>query len=153
MITESVAIRLHETEQMALDFINNNLEERTWALLDFSQYVDEHDVRYKIRMNYTTLPNTNLLVDYVSIGLNTDYERYYLSGYLTLQRTLNEFAMQRLGCEADTSRVWSMPMPTAAYDQNAFFQVVGYLLGLTIASEFHHVSLTWIQILTILTSC
>ena len=132
----SIQIQIHESEETAVKYINNNLNNRTWALLDFSDYANEEDVSYKIRMNYTTLPNTNQIVNFVSIGLDTKFERYYLSGYLTLQRTLNEFAMARIGCETTTFNIWSMPMPTAAYNQNAFFQAVGFLLGLTIAMAF-----------------
>jgi ATP-binding cassette subfamily A (ABC1) protein 3 len=135
----SLNVRVHENEASALKFIDKNLNERTWALLDFGQF-DEDDFRYKIRMNYTTVPNTNEITNYVSIGLNTDYQMYYLSGYLTLQRTLNEFAFfQDEACadmSADLSSLWSMPMPTAAYSQNPFFLQIGFLLGLSIVMAF-----------------
>jgi len=118
LMEESLTVRLHETEQVAIRFIDNNLDERTWALLDFSSWSDESDdnVTFKIRMNYTTLPNTNEITDFVSIGLNKDYQRYYLSGFLTLQRTLNEFAFlttsSNVSCGAFvsnvTSNIWSM---------------------------------------------
>lgn len=140
--TTSLNVRVHESEADALKFINKNLDERTWALLDFTDGVllEEDDFRYKIRMNYTTVPNTNEITNYVSIGLNTDYQMYYLSGYMTLQRTLNEFAFsQDEACadmSADLSSLWSMPMPTAAYSQNPFFLQVGYLLGLSIVMAF-----------------
>jgi ABC-type multidrug transport system fused ATPase/permease subunit len=148
---EAVNIRIHKNEKTAVSFIKSNLNDRTWALLDFSNFNDKesNDVSYKIRMNYTTLPNTNQIVNFVSIGLDTQYERYYLSGYLTLQRTLNDFAMSRTtGCgpgsvdadgnstTATSPNMWSMPMPTAAFNQNSFFQAVGFLLGLTMAMAF-----------------
>ena len=120
LLNETVKVQVHENEDKALEFINDNLQERTWALLDFSSYVNEEDFSYKIRMNYTTLPNTHEIVNWVSIGLDREYQKYYLSGYLTLQRTLNEFAFSRLqnnGCDVDTGNIWSMPMPTAAYSQ------------------------------------
>jgi len=136
LMEKSIRTRLHESEATALTFINSNLKERTWALLDFSNYQGVEDFQYKIRMNYTTLPNTNLIVDFASIGLNPRYKRYYLSGYLSLQRTLNEFAMSRNNCEQADTNLWSMPMPTAAYSQNSFFQSVGFLLGLTVAMAY-----------------
>jgi ATP-binding cassette subfamily A (ABC1) protein 3 len=137
----SLDVRVHENEAHALKFINKNLNERTWALLDFTDgALEEDDFRYKIRMNYTTVPNTNEITNFVSIGLNTDYQMYYLSGYLTLQRTLNEFVFsQDEACadmSADLSSLWSMPMPTAAYSQNPFFLEVGFLLGLSIVMAF-----------------
>lgn len=133
-----LTIQVHDSEETALTYINKNLANRTWALIDLSGHVNDEDISYKIRMNYTTLPNTNLIVKFVSSGLDTKYQRYYLSGYLTLQRTLNEFAMASINCDSSTTsdNIWSMPMPTAAYNQNAFFQAVGFLLGLTIAMAF-----------------
>ena len=161
-MNNTVKVRVHDTEDVAVRFIIDNLDERTWALVDFSDYsaassgtdnnrdnatVLEEDFRYKIRMNYTTLPNTNQVVNFITIGLSTRYQRYYLSGYMTLQQTLNEFAFARAGlggnnngtsnnCTTGAQSVWSMPMPTAAYSQNAFFQAVGFLLGLTIAMAY-----------------
>eukprot|EP00546_Thalassionema_frauenfeldii_P021997 CAMPEP_0178898090 /NCGR_PEP_ID=MMETSP0786-20121207/2129_1 /TAXON_ID=186022 /ORGANISM="Thalassionema frauenfeldii, Strain CCMP 1798" /LENGTH=2244 /DNA_ID=CAMNT_0020568753 /DNA_START=187 /DNA_END=6921 /DNA_ORIENTATION=+ len=133
---DTVKIRLHASEESAISFINDNLNERTWALIDFTEYERMEDFQFKIRMNYTTLPNTNRIVNYVARGLSKRYERYYLSGYLTLQRTLDEFAMSRLGCDDIDTNIWSMPMPTAAFEQNIFFTAIGYLLGLTIAMAF-----------------
>jgi len=132
-----VKLRMHDTENEALQFINANLDERTWALLEFGDCsFEEEDYRFKIRLNYTTIPNTNEIVNYVSIGLNPGYQQYYLSGFLTLQRTVNEFIFSRNQCNEDLSSVWSMPMPTAAYSQNPFFLQVGFLLGLTMVMAF-----------------
>ena len=137
-------IRIHDTEDAALQYIDkNNLNERTWALLDFSQFnptstTNDMMNSYKIRLNVTTVPNTARITNWATIGLNTRYQRYYLSGYMTLQRTINEFAFARSeGCqEEDVSSMMSMPMPTAAYSQNPFFLQVGYLLGLTMVMAF-----------------
>jgi hypothetical protein len=114
-------------------------------------------------MNSTTLPNTNEITKWVSIGLNRDYQKYYFSGHLTVQRTVNEFALWRLNNtndstststsdESDRNRmlqsdqcvmpdtealdVYTLPMPTPAYSQNPFFTAVGFLLGLSIAMSF-----------------
>ena len=107
-------------------------------------------------MNATTLPNTNEITRWISIGLSTRYQRYFFSGYLTLQRTVNEFAIWRASsnynnnntsdrrlqsdqCMNPNTEAWdifSMPMPTAAYSQNPFFTAVGFLLGLVIAMSF-----------------
>jgi len=120
-------------------------EERTWAVIDLSQLHDSSDEHnadkggsFTIRLNYTTVPNTALVENYVASGLSTRYQRYFLSGYLTLQRTLNEFVMSESGCHAANSMdpFYTMPMPTAAYDQNVFFLHVGYLLGLVLTMAF-----------------
>ena len=102
-----------------------------------------------MRMNSTTLPNTNEITRWVSIGLSRRYERYFFSGHLTLQRTVNEFAIWRASnssttsqsnqCEVPDTSAWdlfSMPMPTPAYTQNPFFTAVGFLLGLVMAMSF-----------------
>mmetsp|Transcript_4477 Transcript_4477/g.10555 ORF Transcript_4477/g.10555 Transcript_4477/m.10555 type:complete len:2546 (+) Transcript_4477:319-7956(+) len=133
-------VRIHNDEASALNYIDaTNKEERTWALLDFSNFdleQESNDLSYEIRMNYTTVPNVNRVTNWASIGLSRRYQRYYLSGYMTLQRTVNEFAMAQSGCDQDLSSIMSMPMPTAAYSQNPFFTQVGYLLGLTMAMAF-----------------
>jgi len=135
-VMNALKVRLHDSEESAVSFINDNLNERTWALVDFTKFQTLEDIEFQIRMNYTTLPNTNRIVNYVARGLNTRYRRYYLSGYLTLQRTIDEFAMSRVGCDDVNSNIWSMPMPTAKFEQNVFFTAVGFLLGLTIAMAF-----------------
>ncbi|KAL7574063.1 hypothetical protein ACA910_015641 [Epithemia clementina (nom. ined.)] len=168
-------IRVHDTQDQALRYIDATQgTERTWALLDVSQFPtpssdnnristtnhDEMVWKYTIRMNTTTLPNTARITNFVSIGLDTHYQRYYLSGYLTWQRTLNEFAFNYYNqhflddhsddnakesdsappqfCLAndDMDSIWSMPMPTAAYHQNAFFLAVGFLLGLSMVMAY-----------------
>ena len=136
LLEKSVTVRTHQSESDAINFIKDNLNERTWALLDFSNYQDMDNFHYTIRMNYTTLPNTNMIVNLATIGLSRRYQRYYLSGFLSLQRTLNEFAMSRINCTNADTNLWSMPMPTAPYSQNAFFKAVGFLLGLTIAMAY-----------------
>jgi ABC-2 family transporter protein len=167
--TTSLKLQRHVDEATAVQYIEeHNFDERLWALIDFSQW--HHDVpangetldngvsdgdedsdiplhvKYKIRMNQTTLPNTDEIVNYHSIGLNPDYQKYYLSGYLTLQRTLNDFAFHYFNltstCDAiqdnnaNANNVWSMPMPTARYTQNEFFLHVGEFLGTALVLGF-----------------
>ena len=57
-----VKIQTHESEQVALEYIDSSHDtEQTWALIDLSRFPEhradgvEEDIRYKIRMNYTTL--------------------------------------------------------------------------------------------------
>ena len=152
-------VRLHDSEAEAIDYIDRHAAtERTWALLDLAAWpvvnnsatttttTSSEPPSYKIRMNYTTLPNTAELVEPVTTGLNEDFELYFLSGFLTLQRTLNEFAFAVADDEEtdncysqvweDHQRVLTMPFPTQAYGQNAFYATVGPLLGLTITMAF-----------------
>jgi len=101
-------------------------------------------VNYVIRQNYTTLPNTNQVIEDASIGLNTDYLNYIFSGFLTLERAVNEWAFQYTNAIAGDSNPFApsectgpptitmVPFPTPAYNQNPFYNQVGFLLGLAI---------------------
>lgn len=85
--------------------------------------------------------------------LANSFRSYYLSGFLTLQTTLDRFMFNRALPAAASSEeqeerseerseehasgfacvppdVIGVPFPTAAYDQNLFYKAVGYLLGL-----------------------
>jgi ABC-type Na+ transport system ATPase subunit NatA len=132
--------RVHDSVAGGIDYINDNLDERAFALIDLQSHnLDPADVAFTIRMNYTTLPNTGRVTNFVALGLDKKYQRYYLSGFLTLQRTLAEFVMDT-NCDADifptTSDLFAMPMPTPKYSQNVFYTAVGYLLGLAISMGF-----------------
>ena len=76
--------------------IMKNLDERAWALIVLDDGMDDDDLlhpKYTIRMNLTTLPNTNVIVSWISIGLDTRYQRYYTSGFLSIR--LYVFFMKR----------------------------------------------------------
>jgi ATP-binding cassette subfamily A (ABC1) protein 3 len=138
----SITHHIHKDMAAGVAFIEDNIDERTWALLDLgsTSSVSETLGDVSIRMNYTTLPNTNRVVNFVSLGLSTQYQRYYLSGFLTLQQTIMNFALSRNeDCTIDSigqNDMFGMPMPTAEYNQNVFYTAVGYLLGLAIAMGF-----------------
>eukprot|EP00520_Triparma_pacifica_P008709 CAMPEP_0118657482 /NCGR_PEP_ID=MMETSP0785-20121206/14045_1 /TAXON_ID=91992 /ORGANISM="Bolidomonas pacifica, Strain CCMP 1866" /LENGTH=2195 /DNA_ID=CAMNT_0006550409 /DNA_START=65 /DNA_END=6648 /DNA_ORIENTATION=+ len=137
----SLTSRVHSSDEAAIDYINENLNERAFAVINLGGYTFEPtDIDFTIRMNYTTLPNTNWISRYISLGLNRRYQRYYLSGFMTMQRTLADFAFHMSGCTEATlpspSDLYTMPMPTAEYDQNLFYTAVGYLLGLAISMGF-----------------
>ena len=52
---KTVTSYLHDTEAAAVDYILNNLNRRTFALIVVRE-VSAHKINYVIRMNYTTLP-------------------------------------------------------------------------------------------------
>ena len=70
-----------------------------------------------------------------STGLDTRYTRYHLSGFLTLQQLVDEYAWE-LAANASanmsaaprppTAALAGLPFPTAAYEQNVFYQASGY---------------------------
>jgi len=141
--SSSLLVRTHSNEGDALEFVMDHLEERAWAVIHFDK-TEVEDFQFTIRMNYTTLPNTSRVSNYVAKGLDPDYRRYYLSGYMTLQHVLSSFALIHAGNDAgndncnplDSGDVWSIPMPTPFYSQNAFYVAAGFLLGLAIAMGF-----------------
>lgn len=47
----------------------DHLEEHTWAVIALDE-AEQGRVDYTIRMNFTVLPNTNEVVDMITIGLD-----------------------------------------------------------------------------------
>lgn len=135
-----------DKEQDALEHIESLYDiETTWAMIDFSNgnVTDStneanNDIHYTIRMNSTVVPWTRFQITANAVGYDRVYQMYYSSGYLTLQKTVNDFFLSRnddcvVPGEFD---VWTTPMPTAAFSQNEFFLAVGYLLAMSLAMAF-----------------
>ena len=90
-------------------------------------------------------PPACIIIPLVAFAANS-FRSYYLSGFLTLQTTLDRFMFKRAlpgdqsqegsedGSEDEFAcvppNVIGVPFPTAAYNQNLFYAAVGYLLGL-----------------------
>lgn len=134
----SLTYHIHRSESAAVKYILNNLDEYALALIVLHQVTPEK-INYEIRQNYTTLPNTNEVVNWITTGLDTKYQTYYLSGFLSLQDVIDRWAFSYINATEETSGraqceypgvIYTMPFPTAAYDQNLFFTAVGFLLGL-----------------------
>ena len=70
-------------------------------------------------MNNTVLPWTRFVISANAVGYDNIYQTYYFSGYLTLQKTINEFFLARNeDCTPPGEYdVWTAPMPTAAFSQ------------------------------------
>jgi len=111
----------------------NNLNERTWALIAINE-INPSNVNYVIRMNYTTLPNTNLIVNPLTRGLGKLYQRYITSGFSTLQLVVDQWAFNYTGAsslakgekyaDCHVPAPFFTPYPTPAYDANPFFAQV-----------------------------
>jgi hypothetical protein len=128
----------HTSEAAAVQYVlDNTAAERTWAVIVIDD-ASSGSVDYTIRLNYTTVPNTNIILDWLAVGLDTHYERYYLSGFLSLQHTIDQWAysytlppdaaIASSSASSDSCtppNTIAMPMPTAAFSQNIFFQAVG----------------------------
>ena len=82
----NMSLVVHASEEAALAALLRPAGERVWALIVFRS-LEPRRVDYAIRMNYSSLPNTNWVVRWIARGLDTRYTRYHLSGFLTLQAT------------------------------------------------------------------
>lgn len=134
----SLTVYVHNSEDEAVSYILDHLEERTFFLLVFHQ-VNPERVNYEIRMNYTVLPNSNNIISYSSLGLVPDYQQYFLSGFLSVQDTVDRWAYVYTGADSTSKNcskpaMTAVPFPTYAYSQNPFYQSVGFLLGLAMTS-------------------
>ena len=138
---------VHPNEDFAVNYIETHLNKPTWALIVLNK-AKTSSLDFTIRMNYTTVPNTFAIFDQYSQGLNKNYQTYILSGFSTLQRSVNEWMFNytmtssTAAPHADKScfvsegggppQILEIPFPTPEYTQNTFFSQVGYLLGLAI---------------------
>jgi hypothetical protein len=138
---------IHVSEEAGVKYILNNLNPTTLALIVLRQ-IDNKKVNFVIRQNYTTLPNTNSIINRNSIGLDTSYQEYLFSGFLTLEKTINNWVFNftstnninklnnlntiPLECTASPDP-FLVAFPTYAYNQNPFYATVGFLLGLGLA--------------------
>jgi hypothetical protein len=126
-----VHLRVHETSGAAMDFIQDDIEP-TWALFDFTNWNEE----YVIRMDPAALPSTPVGE---STAPNSDeYQLYLTSGFLTLQKTIDEYAFVVADRTAEDScyrkalrqTMVSMPMPTHAFVHNTYLSTFGFMIGL-----------------------
>ena len=135
----NLTVRVHETEERAITSVLDPPQgERTWAVLSFRN-LSAHVVDYDIRLNYSTVPNTNLITSYIARGLRTRFQRYTTSGFLTLQSLVDEYAFELAAAEGaavpyspPSSYAVAAPMPTAEYSQNLFYVAVSYMLSLVL---------------------
>ncbi|KAG8470313.1 hypothetical protein KFE25_008734 [Diacronema lutheri] len=149
---EALQVRVHGSEPRAIAYITNATDEIAWALVHFDA-LSPCSLNYTIRTNYTTVPSTFTIVQFVARGLDTSYTQYLLSGVLTLQRTIHGFVMH-LASPGSAEAILAgtppdgpadageplasatvIPMPTARYSQNTFYRAVGYLLGFFMANS------------------
>jgi hypothetical protein len=131
---------VHDSEDDGVEYILDNLDDTAFALIALLQ-ITPNKVNYKIRQNYTTLPNTNGVLNNPAIGINTDYQQYFFSGFLSLQRAVDAWVFDYVEvpqnntlfpqhCTGAPPQAVLAPYPTFAYNQNPFYGSVGFLLGL-----------------------
>lgn len=175
-------IRTHKSSDEALSYIRSSIDvEPTWALIDMTRtfplltaaasetskfntsnpavescnltLADLENVTFTIRMTSASIPKTSERSHFFNPIFNTKYQMYYLSGFLTLQKTLEEFSFSQASsvlsaamnssssdftsCHLPNSlRWWSMPMPTPQYNINLFMASYDHLMALVITMGF-----------------
>jgi ATP-binding cassette subfamily A (ABC1) protein 3 len=135
-LVQDLNFYIHDSEKEGVNYILDNLENPALAFIVLRE-VSLKKVNYVIRQNYTTLPNTNEFVLSPAIGLQKEYQQYFLSGYLSIQQAVDNWIFEYSNftqvndpiCQAPPYPTLA-PYPTYAYDQNLFYSAVGFLLGL-----------------------
>ncbi len=143
---------IHENEDAAINYIiKTNLDSdlQNFCLIVLREVTLEK-VNYVIRMNYTVLPATDYLVDSFTLGLNTEYQKYITSGYLSVQNTVDNWVFNYTRSLANNRNNYSVnsdpycmapvtssssmyiPFPTYEYSANPFYMQVGFLIGLAL---------------------
>ena len=69
-------IHTHHNEDAALQYIEDNPLDQQLALIVLHQ-ISPFRVNYELRMEYSTLPNTNQVLRRTDLGLSEDYNMYY----------------------------------------------------------------------------
>ena len=132
---KTLKIFFHASESVGLDYVLKNLDRRTLALINIRQ-ISPQKIDYVIRQNYTTLPNTNQVFIPILRGLDTGYQSYLISGFLTLESTIDKWALdysvKQVNPQATcvSPDVVTVPFPTYEFNSNPFYAQVGFLLGL-----------------------
>ena len=130
VINKSVPLRLHPDEETALAYIDETrLTNRTWALLHFRQ-LGGKAVDYSIRCDNFALPPTQEVIRKQTIGLNMEYSQYHTSGFLSIQKMVDDFLFERAsrtGAARPASRppastgLLLTPFPTAGFHFVQFY--------------------------------
>ena len=106
-----------------------------WAVVVFDEATPAA-LRYTIRMRFTLVPDTNSVASSFYGGLGSAYLKYYTSGFLSLQRAIDEAALAgALGplnrtVGNGTGLLWGTPFPVFSFERNSFYESSGPLLGL-----------------------
>jgi len=144
----TLKFHIHDNEKDALKFVLDNPQERTFAIIIINE-VKPQKVDYTLRLNYSTLPDTNEITNDQILGFNAKYQYYLFSGFMTLQSTLDLWAFHYTNTSThhesnalianECSKPYPVliPFPNQAYDVNYFYTAVGYLLGIALTSKLY----------------
>ena len=132
---KTLKTHFHASENEGVDYILSHLDRRALALINIRE-ITPNKIDYVIRQNYSTLPNTNQIFIAITRGLNTNYQSYLFSGFLTLEKTIDKWALNYSVQQTNPTsicispEVVVAPFPVYEYNSNPFYAQVGFLLGL-----------------------
>ena len=119
--------------------------QRIWAavVLDkiSSNLTIPNQWEYALRFNASALPSTRSKYDRWANGLSTQFERYYSSGFLSLQLAIDEEILHLMAIREERAKelvpsAYGVPFPIPSYSHNAFFDFAGNLIGLVVVFSF-----------------
>lgn len=88
-----VFYKIFKDEKEMIDYATNQAFEdgrSVWALVNFNTLFDT-DVDFTIRTNYTAVPTTKRVMYWRVRGIVSEYQKYIYSGFLTIQRSVEEY--------------------------------------------------------------
>eukprot|EP00656_Telonema_subtile_P034977 TRINITY_DN3899_c0_g1_i4.p1 TRINITY_DN3899_c0_g1~~TRINITY_DN3899_c0_g1_i4.p1 ORF type:complete len:455 (-),score=112.16 TRINITY_DN3899_c0_g1_i4:584-1948(-) len=101
-------LRTFPTEEEAVDFAKKGDEAfPLWAIIHFDELAQPGVADFTLRFNYTTVPTTKRIFARFPKGLDTEYRKYIYSGFVTLQRSVQDYLRQSPEEPHDTLRLSS----------------------------------------------
>ena len=98
-----ITTMVHDNEKEAITYVLDNPRTRIISLVILHQ-VSYYKVNYELRMPYVTLPNTNRIMRRTgTLGVGTEYQTYLTSGFLSIQRAVDEWAFAYSGASPEVS--------------------------------------------------
>eukprot|EP00759_Apiculatamorpha_spiralis_P010337 PhF_6_TR17090/c0_g1_i1/m.26263/K05643/ABCA3; ATP-binding cassette, subfamily A (ABC1), member 3 len=128
-----------ETEASAIDCAKGDCAGKFWAVIDMSRFnPDQNQYDYTIRMNMSDVPGTYTIQDFfVSGGLGSaKFERYLASGFVVLQRFMNEYIHSIKNPEVVKPKAVTVVFPTGAYIDYTFLSRAGALIPTVIVFAY-----------------
>eukprot|EP00605_Chrysophyceae_sp_TOSAG23-4_P001319 GSChrysophyteH1.ASY1.ANO1.1434.1 assembled CDS len=143
-------IKVFDSEDEAVDYQQKYPRRRMFALIVLHQIRPDR-VNYEIRMPYYLVPNTNRVISRNAIGLSSRYREYLYSGFLSTQDAIDKWVFEYTGAVPATNttvdaayedprcvkpEAWVMPFPVQEFNNNPFYNQVGYMLGLGLCMAY-----------------
>jgi hypothetical protein len=131
-----VFYKLYNSES---DAVNDALQtsgnsDRHWAVVVFNQLdIPNGKVEFTIRMNYSVVPYTSYSYNRFAYGSDTTYQKYFISGFLSIQNLISEYVLTKTNSSDPLSSFGTftaIPFPTRELKNvNSFYDELGYLVG------------------------